>query len=114
MIGREVELFVSQEKGDDADAYERLIGDALRGDATLFARQDEVEAAWRIVDPVLGAASPIDEYEPGSWGPGTAADLIDGPCGWHDPGATAQGWTRSCVDESGIENPGGHAAPSGA
>ncbi len=105
---------MSQDQGDDADAYERLIGDALRGDATLFARQDEVEAAWKIVDPVLGGAAAAHEYEPGTWGPAGAEELIDGPCGWHDPGADAQGWTRSCVDGSGIENPGGHVAPSGA
>ena len=53
MRGRDVELFVSQDAGEQADAYERLIGDALKGDATLFARQDEVEAAWAIVDPIL-------------------------------------------------------------
>ena len=96
MIGREVELFVCQEQAQEAEAYERLINDALKGDATLFARQDEVEAAWAIVDPVLKAASAVEVYEPDSWGPSRADELIDGPCGWHNPGADAHGWTRSC------------------
>jgi len=96
MQGREVELFVCQEHGADMEAYERLIGDAMKGDSTLFARQDEVEAAWAIVDPVLGTQGPLEMYAPGSWGPAVADDLIDGPCGWHNPGADAQGWTRSC------------------
>jgi hypothetical protein len=51
------------------DAYERLLGDAMAGDATLFARQDVVEAAWAIVDPALAGAGPLHIYEPGSWGP---------------------------------------------
>jgi glucose-6-phosphate 1-dehydrogenase len=96
MQGREVELFVCQEHGAEMDAYERLIGDAMKGDSTLFARQDEVEAAWAIVDPVLTAPVSVAEYAAGSWGPRVADDLIDGPCGWHNPGADAQGWTRSC------------------
>jgi glucose-6-phosphate 1-dehydrogenase len=96
MRGREVELFVCQNDADEADAYERLIGDALQGESTLFARQDEVEAAWAIVDPVLKAQKSIYEYESGSWGPSTADDLIAGPCGWHNPGADARSWSRSC------------------
>ena len=51
------------------DDYERLLGDAMAGDATLFARQDVVEAAWAIVDPVIHGPSPMFEYEPGTWGP---------------------------------------------
>ena len=54
---------------DEMDAYERVLGDALHGDATLFAREDYVEEAWRIVDPVLKAGTPVHEYEPGTWGP---------------------------------------------
>jgi glucose-6-phosphate 1-dehydrogenase len=100
--GRQVELFVCQQHGDEMDAYERLIGDALIGDSTLFARQDEVEAAWAIVDPVLRAPTSVFEYAPASWGPKVADDLIDGPCGWHDPGADAHGWSRSCVDPAGM------------
>jgi glucose-6-phosphate 1-dehydrogenase len=96
MRGRALELFVCQEKGEAAEAYERLIGDAMRGDATLFARQDEVEAAWAIVEPVLRPASPVHEYDPGTWGPQVASTLTPAPCGWHDPGEDAQNWTRSC------------------
>lgn len=96
MRGRDVELFVCQSEGEDRQAYERLIGDALKGDSTLFARQDEVEAAWAIVDPVLGAQMSLHEYAPGSWGPEAASTLIEGVCGWHNPGADARSWTRSC------------------
>ena len=95
MTGRDVELFVAQQQGDD-DAYEVLISAALIGDATLFAREDEVEAAWAIVDPVLQGLPPPIEYLPGSWGPPQAESLLKGPCGWHNPGARPQDWTRSC------------------
>ena len=53
----------------EMDAYERVLGDAMAGDRTLFAREDYVEEAWRIVDPVLKAGTPVFEYEPGTWGP---------------------------------------------
>ena len=96
MQGRDVELFVSQSEADSMEAYERLIGDAMVGDALLFAREDEVEAAWAVVDPALHAATPLLPYTPGSWGPEKAEDLIDGVCGWHNPGPEAQLWTRSC------------------
>jgi glucose-6-phosphate 1-dehydrogenase len=96
MQGRDVELFVDQQQKDEADAYERLIGAALIGDTTLFARQDEVEAAWAVVDPVLTADSEPHEYVPGSWGPKEADDLIAGNCSWHNPGPDAHSWTRSC------------------
>src|SRR5438067_477346 len=56
-------------RADEMDAYERLLGDAMAGDAALFAREDHVEEAWRIVDPVLKAETPVYEYEPGTWGP---------------------------------------------
>src|SRR5450432_1103497 len=73
MIGDPVELSVVDQlegtAGGRMDAYERLLGDAMAGDATLFARQDVVEAAWAIVDPVIHGPSPMFEYEPGSWGP---------------------------------------------
>jgi glucose-6-phosphate 1-dehydrogenase len=97
MQGREVELFVAQQQGDEMDAYERLISEALIGDTTHFARQDEVEAAWAIVDPVLGLSTQPYEYTPGTWGPAEADNLLVGPCGWHNPGADAQSWTRACV-----------------
>jgi glucose-6-phosphate 1-dehydrogenase len=85
MRGRQVELLAGSEAGKGMmDAYERLLGDALRGDSTLFARADEVEAAWRVVDPVLGAATPVHEYAPGTWGP-SEADALTPPGGWRVP-----------------------------
>jgi glucose-6-phosphate 1-dehydrogenase len=74
-------------QSDEMDAYERVLGDAMAGDATLFARQDYVEEAWRIVDPVLKAGTPAFEYEPGSWGP-EAANSIAPPGGWFNPKPT--------------------------
>jgi glucose-6-phosphate 1-dehydrogenase len=76
---------VHKPNGEELDAYERLLGDAMEGDATLFAREDEVEAAWAIVQPILGAATPVLEYECGSWGPREAARLTAGIGGWHSP-----------------------------
>jgi glucose-6-phosphate 1-dehydrogenase len=94
MVGREAELFVDQKAPEEMEPYERLIGDAISGDAALFAREDEVEAAWAAVDPVLSASTPVFEYQPGTWGPEEAFYIVHGDCGWHDPGATASDWTR--------------------
>jgi len=96
MTGRDVELFVAQQQGDEQDAYEVLISAALIGDTSHFAREDEVEAAWAIVDPLLGGATAPIEYAPASWGPPPAERLLQGPCGWHNPGAKPQDWQRSC------------------
>jgi glucose-6-phosphate 1-dehydrogenase len=83
MTGEDSELsFVDQPRGDEMDAYERLIGDAMDGDATLFARQDAVEASWAIVDPILGAGTPLHEYAPGTWGPPDADALAAASGGW--------------------------------
>ncbi len=71
--------------GDEMDAYERLLGDAMKGDATLFAREDAVEAEWRIVEPILASATPPHEYDAGTWGPMEADRLIDGAGGWRAP-----------------------------
>jgi len=68
---------------EDMDPYERVLGEAMMGDATLFAREDYVEEAWRIVDPVLKLGTKVQEYEPGTWGPTEAG--ISPPGGWHDP-----------------------------
>ena len=68
----------------EMDAYERVLGDAMAGDATLFAREDYVEEAWRIVDPVLKAGTPVYEYEPGTWGP-AEVEHITPSHGWHNP-----------------------------
>src|SRR6185437_161858 len=78
------------------DAYENVLGDAMAGDATLFARQDYVEEAWRIVDPVLKSNAPVFEYEPGAWGPIEAAEKIGPPGDWHDPVIT----TGEALDRS--------------
>ncbi|MGH8851714.1 MAG: glucose-6-phosphate dehydrogenase [Casimicrobiaceae bacterium] len=89
LVGRDIELYCSNEQGEAMDAYERLIGDAMRGDAVLFARQDAVEAAWRIVDPVLADTVPVAEYDAGSWGP-ASADALIAPFGrWHAPAPDA-------------------------
>jgi len=85
MIGRETELFVSHQRGDEMEAYERLIGDAMMGDASLFARQDGVEASWRVVDQILTASTPVYEYEPGTWGPGESQTLVGPLGGWQSP-----------------------------
>jgi glucose-6-phosphate 1-dehydrogenase len=86
MIGRSEELSASRQPGaGEMDAYERVLGDAMEGDATLFAREDYVEEAWRIVDPVLKAGTPVYEYEPGSWGPSQAYQQVSPPGGWQDP-----------------------------
>ena len=85
MVGHEVELLASQGVSDEMDAYERLIGDAMNGDATLFAREDAVEAEWRVVAPLLSDATAPHEYQPGSWGPPEADRLVDRPGGWHKP-----------------------------
>jgi glucose-6-phosphate 1-dehydrogenase len=76
---------VQRESADELDPYERLLGDAMDGDAMLFQRQDGVEAAWSVVEPVLDDKSKLYEYEPGTWGPQAAADLIAADGGWHDP-----------------------------
>ena len=65
--------------------YERLLGDAMRGDQTLFAREDSVLEAWRVVEPVLGQATPLHEYERGTWGPAEADRAADERPGWHNP-----------------------------
>jgi glucose-6-phosphate 1-dehydrogenase len=72
----------------EMDAYERVLGDAMAGDATLFAREDHVEEAWRIVDPVLKAATPVYEYEPNTWGPQEMGQNVTPPEGWQNPTVT--------------------------
>jgi len=82
--GQTAELIASRHPGaNERDAYERVLTDAMSGDRTLFAREDYVEEAWRIVDPVLGAATPLSLYEPGTWGPQTLA--VTPPGGWVNP-----------------------------
>jgi glucose-6-phosphate 1-dehydrogenase len=81
-----VELLASHHPGaDEMDAYERVLGDAMAGDASLFAREDYVEEAWRIVDPVLKASTPVYEYEPNSWGPREVDQKVLPAGGWYNP-----------------------------
>jgi glucose-6-phosphate 1-dehydrogenase len=72
---------------DELGDYERLLVDAMAGDAMLFAREDAVEAAWAIVEPILGNATPVREYAQGSWGPEDADTLTSAVGGWHAPAA---------------------------
>ncbi len=90
MAGDQVELLVRQATTEEMTPYERLLGDALRGDPMLFVREDGVEAAWTVVDPVLGNATPIHEYDPNTWGPIEADQLIHADCGWHNPMPAAE------------------------
>jgi glucose-6-phosphate 1-dehydrogenase len=86
MTGERTELsFVHHPDGDEMDAYERLLGDAMAGDATLFAREDGILASWRIVQPILGTDTPLHPYEPGSWGPAEADRLTADVGGWLRP-----------------------------
>jgi len=88
-VGQSVELLASHHAThDEMDAYERVLTDAMEGDATVFSREDYVEEAWRIVDPVLKASTPVHTYEPGTWGPAEAERLAP-PGGWHNPVVTA-------------------------
>ena len=91
MTGMPVELSVCNSSSADQTAYERLIGDAQRGDATLFARQDSVEEAWRIIDDLLVRSGAVLPYARGSWGPPAAQRLTESVGGWHDPGTLGAG-----------------------
>jgi glucose-6-phosphate 1-dehydrogenase len=75
-------------RADEMDAYERVLGDAMAGDATLFAREDYVEEAWRIVDPALKARTPVYAYAPGTWGPNEVDEKVSPAGGWQNPTVT--------------------------
>jgi glucose-6-phosphate 1-dehydrogenase len=86
MVPMPVELSaVKYTSDDEMDAYQRLLTDAMKGDPLLFVRQDAVEAAWAIVDPILGDCCPTELYQPGTWGPPDARELAADIGGWHDP-----------------------------
>jgi glucose-6-phosphate 1-dehydrogenase len=85
MHGDPVELVARHHTEGEKSPYERLLGDAVRGDTSLFTQDDSVEAAWRVVDPALTAALPVQEYEQGTWGPAASNDVVDGSDTWHDP-----------------------------
>jgi glucose-6-phosphate 1-dehydrogenase len=92
VTGVGVELTLHEQPGPaELAPYERLLGDAMDGDASLFARQDSVEAAWAAVDAVLDDATPLHRYRPGTWGPEQAAGLTSRHGGWHDPQSAGAG-----------------------
>ena len=85
-VSQSDEMIVSHHpRADEMDAYERVLGDAMAGDPTLFAREDYVEEAWRIVDPVLKAGTPVLEYDPKTWGPAEVEQRVSPPGGWQNP-----------------------------
>ena len=88
LAGEPVELIAHHQTADDMQPYERLLGDAARGDPELFAREDAVEASWRAVDPILGTATPLYEYDPNTWGPAEVEHSVAPKAGWHNPKPT--------------------------
>jgi glucose-6-phosphate 1-dehydrogenase len=91
MTGEDVELIATHQSGSEMAPYERLLGDALKGDQSLFATEEAVEAQWRIVDPVLAAPAAVCDYEAGTWGPKEADRLTADSDGWIDPKASSSG-----------------------
>ena len=83
----EIGLALVFSRAGELDAYERLLTDAMKGESLLFVRQDAVEAAWSIVEPVLGSATPLHAYQQGTWGPLEADILAADIGGWHNPEA---------------------------
>jgi glucose-6-phosphate 1-dehydrogenase len=81
----DLSLIFAEELGDAPEPYERLLGNALEGDPSLFTREDSVEETWRIVQPLLDAPPPVELYKPGSWGPASAEKLLAGHPSWRDP-----------------------------
>jgi glucose-6-phosphate 1-dehydrogenase len=91
MVGREVELVAAQPPSEEMLPYERLLTDAMEGDAELYSRQDVIERSWEIVDPVLDDATPLYFYDQGSWGPYEAESLVAEVGGWHNPPPRREG-----------------------
>ncbi len=85
MKGEEVELVAVHQSPDEMAPYERLLESAMKGDETLFVREDSIEAQWKIVDPILGNVTPVFAYTPGTWGPPQADTLIEPAGGWYNP-----------------------------
>ncbi len=95
--GQSVEMVACRQQGaDEPSAYERVLRDAMQGDATLFARQDYAEEAWRIVDPVLKADTPVHEYKPKTWGPSEVDRLVSPAGGWHNSVVTDKSEVEPC------------------
>ena len=90
IVGQPVEMVACTHSGaGEMGAYERILGEAMEGDQTLFAREDHVEEAWRIVDPVLKRNTPVSEYAAGAWGPAEVEERVVPPGGWHNPTSAA-------------------------
>ncbi len=89
MVGEVSELVAHHQVGEEMTPYERLLGDALHGDSELFTRQDAIEAAWHVVDPILGTASPLHLYQPNTWGPEIVSPHTTPANGWHNPTVVA-------------------------
>lgn len=87
--GEPAELLATHSEDPGLDAYDRLLGEAMKGDMTMFAREDYVETAWQIVDPVLKAHTPLYEYQSGTWGPTEVSEILQPPGGWHNPATGA-------------------------
>jgi glucose-6-phosphate 1-dehydrogenase len=85
MTGKDVELLAHYQPPGELEPYERLLTDAAAGETTYFARQDGVDEAWRIVDPILNNVVPVQLYEPGTWGPEAADKLVRPLVCWHEP-----------------------------
>ena len=94
MTGQEIELYACNSHADEMTPYERLLGDAMRGDPTLFARQDSVEVAWDIVDRLLASGPQAEHYAPGNWGPAAAERMAQRYGGWYDPPANGDNACR--------------------
>jgi len=85
MLGEEIELAVQHQAPEEMEPYERLIGDAMLGDATLFGDEESVEATWAVVDPIVGGETPVYPYDPGTWGPPEASRIVARHGAWHSP-----------------------------
>jgi len=98
MVGQATEMLASRHpQADEMDAYERVLGDAMAGDATLFARQDYVDEAWRIVDPILKKPTSVYEYEPNTWGPAEVRQTVEPEGGWLNPTLAPQAAAAEAV-----------------
>jgi glucose-6-phosphate 1-dehydrogenase len=98
MNAQSAEMLASRHpQAGEMEAYERVLGEAMAGDATLFARQDYVEEAWRIVDPVLKRITPVYEYEPATWGPSDVDQRITPEGGWQNPTMAAEPASAAAV-----------------
>jgi glucose-6-phosphate 1-dehydrogenase len=85
MVSMPVELSALEKDKKEQSPYERLLTDAMRGDKLLFVREDVVEAAWSVVDPILDNVVPLQSYKPGTWGPAEGDRMVADVGGWHNP-----------------------------